>query len=261
MQRVLVVHGTNFYDTFQTTLDIQSYRLPSTVDPRSSTPTTMTHMPATLFLSLFLFLATTPSRGVIRRGTVAWRGNCTLNWDCEHNLTCVPVVNGSSNCLDPTASGNPRCQCRLPSTHGGICNDLADCAKGLRCIKGLCVVPGAKGTLCGPSLDDGDCDSTSTCINGLCRSPAKENGTCEVFWNCDDGLACIGKTCRPKSKQGEPCDSSIDCETYICAKDANGVNKCDSDVASIMGSLVAFCVVILTTGTLQFCAWRPRRRQ
>ena len=85
-------------------------------------------------------------------------------------------------------------------------------------------------------------------------------GPCEAFWNCEVGYTCIKDKCSKKSKPGQECESSIDCENSICKKDVGKpIGVCDADIASIMGSVVAFTVVIATTGTLQYCAWKPRR--
>lgn len=214
-------------------------------------------MRLSLVASVLLLLVRRSSCEIIR-GTKVLNQPCRINWDCATGLTCIPKTTGS-NC---TKNKN-QCWCVVPSKFTGPCNDKADCQSNLRCINGFCVQPGRNDTSCAPYLDDGDCDRGFTCINTKCAPKSKVNETCNVFWNCRDGegLTCINKTCQLMSKPGQPCDSSIDCDNSICALGADKKRRCDSDIASIMGSLVAFCVVIITTGTLQFCAWRPRRRQ
>lgn len=198
--------------------------------------------------------------GEIARGTKKHKESCQVNWDCMPSLTCVPQTT-EGNCT-PIHDNKNRCLCLMPSRFAMACNDKEDCENDLRCIRGFCSDPGKNGTVCAPHLDDGDCDTGFTCINESCLPKSDINKTCNVFWNCIDGLglACINNTCQKLSKPGGPCDSSIDCDNSICALGTDGKRRCDSDISSIMGSLVAFCVVMITIGTLQFYAWRPRRR-
>ncbi len=177
-------------------------------------------------------------------------GICKKNFECRTGFTCAPTQVPKET------------RCMTIRTAGGQCNDLQDCAQSLklRCIRGVCVEPGKFGTPCEQYLDDGDCVEGFTCINRTCSRHSDKNGTCDVFWNCKRGLTCIKKQCREKSRHGGDCDSSIDCENAVCTLNSKGEYKCDSDIGSIFGSLIAFTFVIVTTSTLQFCAWRPRRR-
>lgn len=204
----------------------------------------------------------------IRIGYRGWRENCTVNRDCKRHMKCIPVTMDNGTCGTLTSDGKHRCLCVSPSRIGHRCNDLQDCVNsrcnGLddcsRCVNGFCKVRGGEGVSCGPYLDDRDCKDGFTCLNGTCTTKVKEKGRCDVFWNCEKDLACIKNSCLPKSSPGGPCDSSIDCKNSICVLNNDGSRTCSSDIQAILGSVVAFTVVVATTGTLQFCAWRPRRR-
>lgn len=210
-----------------------------------------------LCLLCFLALASLCLAGV-NAGTLSPNQVCEKNVDCKlirgrRALSCIPHEN--------------ELKCRPKGDKAKPCNDLRDCdetmdfnGNKLRCLNGICALPGKLGTNCSQYLDDGDCEGRNTCIQKTCRERSKIGGVCDVFWNCEDGLACIRSRCRKKSGHGGLCDSSIDCINSVCARTKSGEHRCDSDIGSIFGSLVAFTFVIITTGTLQFCAWRPRRR-
>jgi len=188
------------------------------------------------------------------------------NRECKRPLSCIPVTGEpGSDCSVPTSTNGARCQCVMPSRKSLNCNDLADCKGTLRCIGGQCIGVGRENRKCNERVFDGDCAKGYTCWNSTCVPFRSEGAACKVFWNCKDNMACIGSRCRKKSTPGLPCESSIDCLNSICTQKKTTANTtvkvCDSDIPSIMGSVVAFTFVIATTGTLQFCAWRPRRRR
>lgn len=191
-------------------------------------------------------------------------GTVSLNHKCEKNVDCKPIHGLRKLSCVPHENA---LKCRPKGDKAKACNDLRDCdetldfgGSRLRCLNGMCALPGRLGTNCSQYLDDGDCAGSSTCIGNVCREKSGVGGVCDVFWNCKDGLACIGGKCSRKSRHGGPCDSSIDCINSVCSLTKKGERRCDSDIGSIFGSLVAFTFVIVTTGTLQFCAWRPKRR-
>lgn len=203
--------------------------------------------------------------GEIKTGVVEWKEPCIKNRECRHPMKCIPATREQGDCSIKTSNNLPRCRCLMPSRKAHNCNDLADCKKPLRCIGGQCISKGLDNRKCNERIFDGDCGDGFTCYNLTCVPFRKEGAGCRVFWNCEGDLACIGNKCAPKSSPGLPCESSIDCRSSICTlkknKDGTEVKQCDSDIPSIMGSVVAFTFVIATTGTLQFCAWRPRRRR
>ncbi len=216
-------------------------------------------MPRPVAVLVFLVLAATLTLAEIKIGHRKFEQNCTVNRDCEKPLKCIPVTFDKGPCGTRTPNGNHRCQCRMPSGLGQMCNDLQDCIN-LRCVNNSCLHRGRENRACGPYLDDRDCEDGFTCLKSKCTAKVDEDEYCEVFWNCKGKLACIKNRCRPKSRPGGPCDSSIDCENSICVMNDKGERRCSSDIQAILGSVVAFTVVVATTGTLQFCAWRPRRR-
>lgn len=170
---------------------------------------------------------------------------CAINQDCVPGTSCVGKL------------------CKPIGKMGAPCDDLEDCSGTLRCIRGLCSKRSELGGNCEREyiLEEGDCASNLACINSTCVRPSGSGGVCTWFWHCQRGLTCIAGKCRPKSRNGGPCDSSVDCLDAICRKrHGNELGTCDPDIRSILASVVAFTFVIVTTGTLQFCAWRPRVR-
>lgn len=88
--------------------------------------------------------------------------------------------------------------------------DQEDCADGLTCSDGTCVVfdPLEAGD---PCTGSGACGIQLVCREGLCLPPGALGDSCFEERTCDPHLNCVENVCVEASNEGEPCSVVTDC--------------------------------------------------
>ena len=94
--------------------------------------------------------------------------------------------------------------CAKVASAGDACGESDDCAKGLICAQGKCIVRGDAGASCDAATP---CKATLACSGGKCATPAGAGEACDMKDNnCDNlqGLSCNTMSVCQKIKLAEP---------------------------------------------------------